>query len=375
MKFPENFSVLSEQIEQYINEQQWQRQVKNSAFRTSFSLHLNPEKLFMGYFNRLIVVDKSYTFSRVIDPRINDKIDDAVRYFGCFAEMSASMTEHFDKDLVIEKPKSSPIDSEQWMSILNYFFGPAYLAESDINSQYLDSLADWEKQDMIMRWVETREDMLIIHTYSCMDQEIQITCSKMTIGAEGYEKHNWNPVTGYFGSLFVYESEVYEEFCNHHEIAFAERQGYPRYPQAELNEQIFTIRFNRFSEKSREDLYNSSFWSFHRMFYAIVSFIHLAMGADVNGNMEAYLENIDINIPNSKRIKSWMSRNTFVKGELHYFNPQNDIYIKYGPKILKNDADEEILICELKIRVVPSDNKTWDERHWYLHPIIYDTDK
>jgi len=68
MKFPENFSVLSEQIEQYKNEQQWQRQVKNSAFRTSFSLHLNPEKLFMGYFNRLIVVDKSYTFSRLLDP-------------------------------------------------------------------------------------------------------------------------------------------------------------------------------------------------------------------------------------------------------------------------------------------------------------------
>lgn len=373
MKIFENLSEAKSFIISFIRDQKWITQINNNSYRQYYKTRIYPEKPLLNYFNKVSITSSSYTFSRIFDrvPRENhDSLITAFNNGDIEFEKFELMTEDINQEITLPQPTNA----NQWLTIFESFFSPTYLSDNNIHLYTLNQLLNQEKEEKVMRWEEIRHDLRIILSFSLYDHEVQISFCDMDKSDDQFVRTNWNPVTAYYEGKFLYRPKYFDRFCNRHDVAFMEWQGYPQYPLANLNEQVFNIQFNEYSEGQWDRIFSRSLTNLKKELNNVLSHIYLTIGKDIQGKFMKELRTLTLENPTPEERKESKMKKMF-GDQMYFYTPENDIFIYYGPIITRDFNGTEFLIYTLRIRVVPFDNKKWDERHCYGHPLVYEMDK
>ncbi len=373
MKIFENLSEAKSFIMSFILDQKWTTQINNYSYRQYYKTRIYPEKPLLNYFNKVSITPSSYTFSRIFDrvPRENHNSIITAFHDG---DIEYEKMDLITEDIYYEITQPQPTSASQWFTIFESFFSSSYLSNNNIHPNTLDQLLNQEKEEKVMRWEEIRHDLRIILSFSLYDHEVQISFCDMDKRDDHFVRTNWNPVTAYYEGKFLYRPKFFDRFCNRHDVAFMEWQGYPQYPLANLNEQVFNIQFNEYSEGQWDRIFSRSRSNLKKELINVLSHIHLTIGKDILGNFTNDLKTLSLQDPTPKEQKDSKVKKMY-GDRLYFYTPENDIFIYYGPIITRDYNGTEFLIYTLRIRVVPFDNQKWDERHCYAHPLVYEMDK
>jgi hypothetical protein len=374
MKIFENLSEAKSFITSFIRDQKWATQIKNNSYCQHYKTLIYPEKPLLNYFNKVSSTASSYTFSRIFDrvPRENhDSLITAFNNGDIEFEKFELMTEDINQEITLPQPTSA----NQWLTIFESFFSPSYLSDNNINLNTLNQLLNQEKEEKVMRWQEIRHDLRTILSFSLYDHEVQISFCDLDKRDDQFICTNWNPVTAYYEGKFLYRPKFFDRFCTRHDVTFMEWQGYPQYPLAHLNEQVFNIQFNEYSEGKWDRIFSRSLSNLKKELNNVLSNIYLTIGKDIQGNFMKELKTLVLQDPTPQEQKDTKVKKMYGES-LYFYTPENDIFIYYGPIITRDYNGTEFLIYTLRIRVVPFDNqKKWDERDCYAHPLVYEMGK
>ena len=347
--------------------------------------------LYLGQFNRLVKTRSSFTFSFLS----KDK----------FAPYKKSILKSIDQSgidskyyqMVDNSNEVLPSD-EQRIGICDSFiqsiFSAEFIEENKLFQGEIESELEISRsiqEDKIgvkesithLRWEEVRDDLRVVLSISPIDGSIQLSyCFLCQAYQRGLVIQDYNPITAHFVERFRYEGRRFERYISKHDLNFQEVQGYEYYPENDLNQQLFEIKYNVISEGAFDEIAQKSFRSLKRETKPIMFLLHLLYGSDIYGNAIFGLPVIDLNNSQSElhelmkgMLGSVLKDNQAVIGKLHYHSPENDIHLTYSPVQETDDSGNEFIVFSLSIKVVPFNSNPPEITGTYYHPVIYDAGK
>lgn len=347
--------------------------------------------LYLGQFNRLVKTRSSYTFSYLL----KEKIEPYKKGILKSIDQSGIDSKYYR---VVDNSKEVLPSGELGVGICDSFiqsiFSAEFIEENKLFQGEIESELEISRslqEDKIgvkesithLRWEEVRDDLRVVLSISPIDGSIQLSyCFLCQAYQRGLVIQDYNPITAHFVERFRYEGRRFERYISKHDLNFQEVQGYEFYPENDLNEQLFEIKFNVISEGAFDEIAQKSFRSLKRETKPIMSLINLVYGNDIYGNTSLELPIVDLNNSQSElhelmkgMLGSVLKDNQAVIGKLHYHSPENDIHLNYSPSFETDDSDNQFIVFSVSIKVVPFNSNPPEITGTYYHPVIYDAEK
>lgn len=388
MSLYQNAQEAQNAISEFLEANPFHFSLKLKAFQKDLSLTILSEPLYNGQFNRVLRTKTSYTFS-FLSP---DKMTEYKKKLIKNSDQLKTNSKTFEikdnaKDLetsLIAKPRLNDTFLQSIFSIP--FIEKNTLTPDEIESKLKISRA--LQEDKIrnsepvshLRWEEIRDNLRVILSISPIDGAMQLSyCFLYSDYQRGYLLQNYNPVTAHFVERFRYAGARFDRFTSNHIVHFSEIQGYKFYPENDLNEQSFEIKFNAISEGAFDEIAQKSFRSLKRETKPILSFLHLVYANDSFGNTRSQLP-LEVAANNQSELHEIMHRtlgnslnsNQATIGTLHYHSPENDIYITYSPTLELDDSGNEFIVFSVQFKVIPFNSMPPPSKGMFIHPVIYD---
>ena len=347
--------------------------------------------LYLGQFNRLVKTRSSYTFSYLL----KEKIEPYKKGILKSIDQSGIDSKYYQ---IVDNSNEVLPSSEMGIGVSDSFIQSLFSAtfiekyklfQGEIESKLEiscslqeDKIRDGEPV-IHLRWEEVRDDLRVILSISPIDGSIQLSyCFLYQAYQRGLVIQDYNPVTAHFVERFRYEGPRFERYISKHDLNFREVQGYEYYPENDLNEQFFEIKYNVISEGAFDEIAQKSFRSLKRETKPIMSLLTLIYGNDIYGNTSIELPMADANNTQSELhelmkgiLGSILKDNQAVIGKLHYHSPENDIHLTYSPSFETDDSGNQFIVFSVSIKIVPFNSKPPEITGTYYHPVIYDAEK
>ena len=363
----------------------------STGYQKEIGITILGSPLYLGQFNRLVKTRSSYTFSYLL----NEKIEPYKKSILKSIDQSGIDSKYYQ--MVDNSNEVLPF-SEQGIGICDSFiqsiFSAEFIEENKLFQGEIESELEISRtlqKDKIevkesithLRWEEVRDDLRVVLSISPIDGSIQLSfCFLYQAYQRGLVIQDYNPVTAHFVERFRYEGRRFERYISKHDLNFQEVQGYEYYPENDLNQQLFEIKYNVISEGAFDEIAQKSFRSLKRETKPIMSLLHLVYGNDIYGNTSFELPVVDLHNSQSElhelmkgMLGSLLKDNQAVIGKLHYHSPENDIHLAYSPVQETDDSGNEFIVFSLSIKVVPFNSNPPAITGTYYHPVIYDAEK
>ena len=386
-----NNTEAQSQIAEFLEVSKCYFSFKSTGYQKEIAITILGGPLYLGQFNRIVKTKSSYTFSYIA----NDKIADYKKRILKSIVQSRLDSKYFQ---ITDNSKEILPTSESSIGINEAFlqsvFSATFIEQNKLSVDEIESEMELNRsiqEDKIrdgepvkhLRWEEVIDDLRVILSISPIDGTVQLSyCSLYIAYQRGLVIQDYNPVTAHFVERFRYEGPRFERYISKHDLNFREVQGYEYYPENDLNEQFFEIKYNVISEGAFDEIAQKSFRSLKRETKRIMSLLTLIYGNDIYGNTSIELPMADANNTQSelhelmkKMLGSVLKDNQAVLGKLHYHSPENDIHLTYSPSFETDDSDNQFIVFSVSIKVVPFNSNPPEITGTYYHPVIYDAEK
>lgn len=363
----------------------------STGYQKEIAITILGGPLYLGQFNRLVKTRSSYTFSYLLKENIEPYKKGILKS----VDQSGIDSKYYR---LVDNSKEVLLSGEPTVGICDSFIQSIFSAEFIEENKLLQGEIESEieisrslQEDKIgvkesithLRWEEVRDDLRVILSISPIDGSIQLSyCFPCQAYQRGLVIQDYNPITAHFVERFRYEGRRFERYISKHDLNFQEVQGYEYYPENDLNQQLFEIKYNVISEGAFDEIAQKSFRSLKRETKPIVFLLHLVYGSDIYGNTISGLPVIDLNNSQSELndlmkalLGSLLKNNEAVMGNLHFHSPENDIHLAYSPVQETDDSGNEFIVFSLSIKVVPFNSNPPEITGTYYHPVIYDAGK
>ena len=363
----------------------------STGYQKQIAITILGGPLYLGQFNRIVKTKSSYTFSYLV----NDKIVDYKKRILRTIVQSGIDSKYFQ---ITDNSKEIIPSTEVRIGINEAFlqsvFSDAFIQTNKLTPSEIESKMEINRsiqEDKIrdkepvtyLRWEEVRDDLRVILSISPIDGTVELSyCFLYIAYKRGLVIQNYNPVTAHFVERFRYEGPRFERYISKHELNFQEVQGYEFYPENDLNEQLFEIKFNVISEGTFDEIAQKSFRSLKRDTKQITIFLFLVYGDDIYGNPSYELPLTDSHNTQSElhelmkgMLGSVLKDNQAVIGKLHYHSPENDIHLIYSPSFETDDSGNQFIVFSIRIKIIPFNSNPPEITGTYYHPVIYDAGK
>jgi hypothetical protein len=393
MKLFKNSDEAKAGVKAFINKQTIQFSYTSIRHRLRFAGWVLHDGYYLNSFNRLIETNSSYTFSYLPAKEVPGH-QKMVK-----ASIDAIKTEkadvHYEEADTPYSVKSASkgiglIDTKFIASIFSSDFIEQYdltpeniIAQIETSRSHQQNLIDQQEPVAILRWQEIREDLRTILCISPIDETMQLSyCFLKDSYLTPRALQNFNPITGYYENRFNYESKRFNRYESKHGLRFLEIQGYEKSPQNGLNEQLFQITFNNYSEGTMESIARASYRSLIKESKPILHLLSLVYGIDmyrryhdslpIDAHSEAQRQTTTSLLPIMGKS---LSLKKSIIGRIGYYSPANDIDISYTPIFEKDDNGYDFVVFMVNIRILPYDPNHPEKSKTYLHPIINEIGK
>jgi len=391
MKLYLNTNEMKSHIAEFLQASDSYFSFSSTGYQQELSMTLVNSPLYLGQFNRVVKTRSSYTFSYIENDKISDykkrtlksiaqtgidskyiQITDNSKELIPSTEPRGEITEAFLQSVFsadfIESNKLSPEEIE---------------SEREISRSIQEEKIRDREQVTHLRWEEFRDDLRVILSISPIDGAVQLSyCFLYTAYQRGLVIQNYNPVTAHFIKQFRYEGARFERYISKHEVNFLEVQGYDCYPENDLNEQLFEVKFNVISEGTFDEIAKKSFRSLKRETKQIAASLCLIYGKDIYGNPSYELPLTDLTNSQTElhelmkgMLGGLLKDGQAVIGKLHYHSPENDIQLTYSPSFETDDSGNQFIVFSIRIKVIPFITTPPKLTGTYYHPVIYDAGK
>ena len=386
-----NNTEAQSQIAEFLEASKCYFSFKSTGYQKEIAITILGGPLYLGQFNRIVKTRSSYTFSYLA----NDKIVDYKKRILKSIDQSGIDSKYYQ---IVDNSKevipSSEVRIEINEAFIQSIFSPTFIEQNKLSVDEIESELEISRslqEDKIrdgepvahLHWEEVRDDLRVILSISPIDGAVQLSYCFLYIAYQrGLVIQDYNPVTAHFVERFRYEGPRFERYISKHDLNFQEVQGYEFYPENDLNEQLFEIKYNVISEGAFDEIAQKSFRSLKRETKPIMSLLSLIYGNDIYGNMSIELPMADANNTQSElhelmkgMLGSVLKDNQAVLGKLHYHSPENDIHLTYSPSFETDDSDNQFIVFSVSIKVVPFNSNPPEITGTYYHPVIYDAEK
>lgn len=386
-----NNTEAQSQIAEFLEASKCYLSFKSTGYQKEIAITILGGPLYLGQFNRFVKTRSSYTFSYLA----KDKISDYKKRILKSIDQSGIDSKYYQ---IVDNSNEVLPSSEMGIGVSDSFIQSLFSAtfieknklfqgeiESELEiscSLQEDKIRDGEPV-IHLRWEEVRDDLRVILSISPIDGSIQLSyCFLYQAYQRGLVIQDYNPVTAHFVERFRYEGPRFERYISKHDLNFREVQGYEYYPENDLNEQFFEIKYNVISEGAFDEIAQKSFRSLKRETKPIMSLLTLIYGNDIYGNTSIELPMADANNTQSElhelmkgTLGSVLKDNQAVIGKLHYHSPENDIHLTYSPSFETDDSGNQFIVFSIRIKVIPFNSNPPAVTGTYYHPVIYDAEK
>ena len=363
----------------------------STGYQKEIAITILGGPLFLGQFNRIVKTRSSYTFSYLL----KEKIEPYKKGILKSIDQSGIDSKYYQ---FVDNSKEVLPSGELAVGICDSFiqsiFSTEFIEENKLFQDEIESELEISRsiqEDKIgvkesithLRCEEVRDDLRVVLSISPIDGSIQLSyCFLCQAYQRGLVIQDYNPITAHFVERFRYEGRRFERYISKHDLNFQEVQGYEYYPENDLNQQLFEIKYNVISEGAFDEIAQKSFRSLKRETKPIMSLLHLVYGNDIYGNTSFELPVVDLHNSQSElhelmkgMLGSLLKDNQAVIGKLHYHSPENDIHLAYSPVQETDDSGNEFIVFSLSIKVVPFNSNPPAITGTYYHPVIYDAEK
>ena len=363
----------------------------STGYQKEIAITILGGPLYLGQFNRLVKTRSSHTFSYLL----KEKIEPYKKGILKSVDQSGIDSKYYQ---FVDNSKEVLPSGELAVGICDSFiqsiFSTEFIEENKLFQDEIESELEISRslqEDKIgvkesithLRWEEVRDDLRVVLSISPIDGSIQLSyCFLCQAYQRGLVIQDYNPITAHFVERFRYEGRRFERYISKHDLNFQEVQGYEYYPENDLNQQLFEIKYNVISEGAFDEIAQKSFRSLKRETKPIMSLLHLVYGNDIYGNTSFELPVVDLHNSQSElhelmkgMLGSLLKDNQAVIGKLHYHSPENDIHLAYSPVQETDDSGNEFIVFSVSIKVVPFNSNPPEITGTYYHPVIYDAGK
>jgi hypothetical protein len=380
-------------IKDFIKKQTIQFSYTSTRYRLGFSGWVFRDGYYLNSFNRIIETHSSFTFSYLTTkevPRHQKMIKASIE--AAKTEREDLHYEEADTPYTVKNVRkgSGLIDTTFIASIFSSDFIEEHnlspenmIAQVEASREQQQHLIDQQEPVAMLRWQEIREDLRTILSISPIDGTMQLSyCFLIDSYFTPRTLQNFNPITGYYENRFNYEYGRFNRYVSKHGLRFLEMQGYEHSPQNGLNEQVFQITFNNYSEGTMESIARASYRSLIKESKPLLHLLSLVYGIDMYRRhheslpMDAHSE-AQRNATNSlvPIMGKSLSLKKSIIGRIGYYSPENDIHISYTPKFENDDNGHDFVVFVVNMRILPYDPNHPEKNNSYLHPIIYELEK
>jgi hypothetical protein len=393
MNLFENSIDAITKVNEFLDQQENRLWFKIESYQKDMTGIIFPKSLYLNQFNRCVKTKTSYTFSYLTSQE-TEELRQVIPKFLVNSKVESKFITYEDniEELLENSVNTRPNEIND--KFLQSIFSQTFIERNNLTNELIQekiknclSLAERKylsKECVIFpRWEEVRNGLRTILSISHIDQSVQLSyCFQYGSKITDFRIQNYNPVTGYYVGMFRYEGYRFERYISKHDLNFLEVQGYEQYPENDLNEQLFEIKFNVISEGAYDEIARKSFRSLKRESKPLIALLSLYFVKDIYGKTIHELPFVDslntqteLNQLLEGLLGSLLKSNQAVVGRTQFHSPENDIELTYSPSLETDDSGNQFIVFSIRIKVIPFNSNPPEVTGTYYHPVIYDAGK